>query len=151
MRARTAIAWTAHRVRLTAVGWGLLTVLACIALAACTGSGTSTPPAVFSPTVSGSSSVSASASSSASASIAPVIVPTSASASSSASASIAPVIVPTSASASPSYTPYSNVAPGTGGGGTAGFQDAGLAILGGAAIVVGFGSIAYRRRMTRNR
>ena len=36
MRARTAIAWTAHRVRLTAVGWGLMTVLACVALSACT-------------------------------------------------------------------------------------------------------------------
>ena len=38
MKARTAIAWTAHRVRLTAVGWGLTTVLACVALSACTSS-----------------------------------------------------------------------------------------------------------------
>jgi hypothetical protein len=43
------------------------------------------------------------------------------------------------------------VAPVTGGGGTAGFQDAGLAVLGGTAIAAGLGSIAYRRRMTRNR
>jgi hypothetical protein len=39
----------------------------------------------------------------------------------------------------------------TGGGGTAGFQDAGLAVVGGAAIVAGLGSIAYRRRMTKRR
>jgi len=32
MKARTAIPWTAHRVRLTAVGWALTTVLACVAL-----------------------------------------------------------------------------------------------------------------------
>src|ERR1700689_1090780 len=36
MRARTAIEWTAHRVRLTAVGWGLTSVLACVAVSACT-------------------------------------------------------------------------------------------------------------------
>jgi hypothetical protein len=46
---------------------------------------------------------------------------------------------------------YPSSAPITGGGGTAGFQDAGLAVLGGAAILAGAGSIAYRRRMTRNR
>jgi len=48
-------------------------------------------------------------------------------------------------------TPFPTVAPVTGGGGTAGFQDAWLAVLGGIAIAAGLGSIAYRRRMTRNR
>ena len=38
MRARTAIEWTSHRVRLTVVGWGLATMLACVALSACTSS-----------------------------------------------------------------------------------------------------------------
>ena len=42
-------------------------------------------------------------------------------------------------------------APATGGGGTAGLQDATLFIIGGAAIVAGAGGIAYRRRATRNR
>jgi hypothetical protein len=48
-------------------------------------------------------------------------------------------------------TPFPTVAPVTGGGGTAGFQNAGLAVLGGTAIAAGLGSIVYRRRMTRNR
>ena len=42
MRARTAIAWTSHRVRLTVVGWGLTTMLACVALSACTSSPSTT-------------------------------------------------------------------------------------------------------------
>jgi hypothetical protein len=144
MKARTAIAWTAHRVRLTAVGWGFTTALACVALSACTSG--STPPAVFTPAVTGSSSVSVSPSPSASASASP-------SASPSPSDSSSPSPEP-SASPSPSpvvTTPFPTVAPVTGGGGTAGFQDAGLAVLGGTAIAAGLGSIAYRRRMTRNR
>ena len=144
MKARTAIAWTAHRVRLTAVGWGFTTVLACVALSACTSS--STPPAVFTPAVTGSSSVSVSPSPSASASASP-------SASPSPSDSSSPSPEP-SASPSPSpvvTTAFPTVAPVTGGGGTAGFQDAGLAVLGGAAIVAGLGGIAYRRRITKDR
>jgi hypothetical protein len=42
-------------------------------------------------------------------------------------------------------------APQTGGGGTAGLQDAALFGVGGAAILAGFGSLAYRRRLTRKR
>jgi hypothetical protein len=43
------------------------------------------------------------------------------------------------------------VAPATGGGGTAGFQHALLFGLGLVAILVGAGSIAYRRKVIRNR
>jgi LPXTG-motif cell wall-anchored protein len=43
------------------------------------------------------------------------------------------------------------VAPATGGGGTAGFQDPLLLALGGAAILAGAGSISYRRRVLRRR
>jgi hypothetical protein len=42
-------------------------------------------------------------------------------------------------------------APATGGGGTAGFQDALLLWIGGLAILAGAGGIAYRRRVIRNR
>jgi len=140
MRARTAIGWTAHRVRLTAAGWGVTAVLACVALSACTSSppayNTSTPSAsvsVLSPSASGAASASASYTPSPSASPSP-------------SPDASPTLPPT-----PSYSPYPTAAPVTGGGGTAGFQDAGLAVLGGAAIVAGLGSIVYRQRITRNR
>jgi hypothetical protein len=153
MRALIPIAWTARRVRLTAVGWGLTTMLACVALSACT---SGTPPVtVLSPTASGSVTSTATATSTASAG-------TSATATASAtetptpsatpSESLTPSPTPTyTPSPTPSYTPYPTAAPVTGGGGTAGFQDAGLAVLGGAAIAAGLGSIAYRRRLTRHR
>ena len=147
MRARTAIAWTAHRVRLTAIGWGLTTVLACVALSACT-SGPTTPSSsgtVFSPTASATASGSTSAGASESASS-----PASESPSPGESPTPSPSPSP-SPSYSPSYSPYPTTAPVTGGGGTAGFQDAGLAVLGGAAIVAGLGGIAYRRRIIRRR
>jgi hypothetical protein len=41
--------------------------------------------------------------------------------------------------------------PQTGGGGTAGLQDVTLFGFGGAAILAGFGSLAYRRRLARKR
>jgi hypothetical protein len=43
------------------------------------------------------------------------------------------------------------VAPATGGGGTAGFQDALLLTVGAAAILAGAGTLAYRRRLIRHR
>ena len=49
-------------------------------------------------------------------------------------------------------TRYSRSArPQTGGGGTAGLQDVTLFGFGGAAILAGFASLAYRRRLTRKR
>jgi hypothetical protein len=53
---------------------------------------------------------------------------------------------------SPTPTRYYPVgAPQTGGGGTAGLQDVTLFGVGGAAILAGFGSLGYRRRLTRKR
>ena len=49
------------------------------------------------------------------------------------------------------WEPVSGTAPATGGGGTAGFQDALLLGLGVAALLAGAGNLAYRRRLTRKR
>ena len=51
----------------------------------------------------------------------------------------------------PSASPFPSAPPATGGGGTAGFQDALLFGLGVAALLAGAASLAYRRRLTRNR
>ena len=61
MKVRTTIAGTAFRARLTALCWGALTILAPVAVSACSGS-TSTPTVPsFSPTVTtGTATVSAS-------------------------------------------------------------------------------------------
>jgi hypothetical protein len=155
MKARTALAWTAHRFRLTVTA-GLATVFACVALSACTsGSTPSGSVTVFPPSASGAtatSTASASATSTASATATSSATPTeTATATPTATVTATPTdTVTASPSPSPTYSsPYPTSAPITGGGGTAGFQDAGIAVLGGAAIVAGFGSIAYRRRMTR--
>ena len=42
-------------------------------------------------------------------------------------------------------------APGAGGGGTAGFQDVLLFLLGVLAILAGAGGLAYRRKVMRDR
>jgi hypothetical protein len=60
-------------------------------------------------------------------------------------------VVSVSPTPSRSASLYPTAAPGTGGGGTAGVQDVMLFGLGGAAILAGAGSIAYRRKLTRNR
>jgi hypothetical protein len=146
MKARTAIVRTAHRVRLTTVGLGLMTVTACVALSACTSSPGSSPSSsvtLLSPTASGTATVTATSTASPTAS--PTVSPTD-----TVSPSPTPSYSPTP---SPTYyySPIPTAAPVTGGGGTAGFQDTGLAVLGSVAIVGGLGSIAYRRRITRNR
>jgi hypothetical protein len=54
-------------------------------------------------------------------------------------------------STTPSASPFPSAAPATGGGGTAGFQDALLLGFGVAALLAGAGSLAYRRLLTRKR
>jgi hypothetical protein len=148
MKARTAIVRTAHRVRLTALGGGLMTVLACVALAACTsgpGSSPSSSVTLLSPTASVTATTTATATGTPSPTATPTVSPTD---------TISPSPTPSySPTPSPTYyySPYPTASPVTCGGATAGFQDTGLAVLGGLAIVGGVGSIAYRRRITRNR
>jgi hypothetical protein len=49
----------------------------------------------------------------------------------------------------PSHTAFPTAAPETGGGGTAGLQDGVLFGAGGVAVLVGFGTLVYRRRLSR--
>jgi len=139
MNVRTAIARAARSARLTAVGWGILTILVSAGVSACTSSPSSTPPAVFSPSVTGSPGTATQAARAASSS------------SPSNSASAAPAVAaPPPETPSPSYSSVPP-APATGGGGTAGLQDAVLFGLGAAAILAGAGSIIYRRKLTKDR
>jgi hypothetical protein len=74
-----------------------------------------------------------------------------------ASASTAAHTRPVTTSASPSAMPTAPVTgvptapPATGGGGTAGLQDAVLFGIGGAAVLAGSGSIVYRLRGNKQR
>jgi hypothetical protein len=156
MKARTAIAWTAHRFRLTVTA-GLAAVFACVALSACTSTGTPTGSVtVFPPSESGATATSTGSGATSSPTGTPTATPTGTpTATPTDTVTATPtdtVTISPSPSPSPTYSsPYPTAAPITGGGGTAGFQDTGIAVLGGAAIVAGFGSIAYRRRITRRR
>jgi len=167
---------TTMGMRLTALCWGALTLLAPVALAACTSSGTTTPT-VFSPSVttSASGSVTASASSGNSGRTpSPGSTATSGTprVSSGSPGTVTPTptrtvtpaptrtvtpratrtVTPTPAvTVTSSARPVPTAAPVTGGGGTAGFQDALLLGAGLAAIVAGAGSIFYRRRLNRGR
>src|ERR1700728_1103071 len=121
MKVRSTVTGTGSSTRLAAVGCGIVTLLASLAIAACSG----TPSSGALPTPSSSSSTGSSASGSSSASSSP--------------------------STSPSSSPAPTAAPATGGGGTAGFQHASLLVIGIAAVLVGAASLVYRRRILRNR
>ena len=144
MKVRTTIAGTALRARLTALCWGALTILAPVAVSACSGS-TSTPTVPsFSPTVT-TGTATAPASDGTTPSGTPGVTST---------ATVTPVATVTETVTAPATTSTSYVptaAPVTGGGGTAGLQDGLLFVLGAAAILAGAGSIIYRRRFTRHR
>jgi hypothetical protein len=140
MRVHMAIAGTGRSARLAIIRLGTMTVLASAAVSACSGS---TPPSAgpssFSPGASVSPTPSSSDSSQESTSGTPTPSP-------SETQSVTP-----SPSPSPSPSPVPVAAPATGGGGTAGFQDISLLVLGGAAVLAGAGSLAYRRRIIKNR
>ena len=164
MTVRATIARAATRARLTAIGCGTVTILGCAAVSACT---TSTPPTV--PTGAVTSTILANGSPSpttfysGTARVSPTTSspspehPTAHATTESPSPSPSPVTTsPTTAAAPPvtqSPTPaqFPTEAPPTGGGGTAGLQDGLLFGLGGAAVVGGGWSIAYRRRLLKGR
>jgi len=149
MNGRASVAGTARGVRMTAVGLGALTVVASAAISGCSGSGSTSSP-IFSPTVTSTASVSVTAS---------VVSPSSGVTSTdTATATITPTptttITPTvtvTPTPTTTVTVYPSAAPVTGGGGTAGLQDAALFGIGGAAVLLGAGTLAYRRRTSRRR
>jgi hypothetical protein len=130
--------------RLAALCWGALTLLVPLTVSACTTSLSATP------TVPNSTHVTTSA---------PAVGSTGGTGTGTAmvgAASGNAVATHTAtATATVTITPTPNLipdaAPVTGGGGTAGLQDGLLFAVGTAAILVGAGSIIYRRRLTRGR
>jgi hypothetical protein len=148
-------------------------VLLAVTVSACSGGSASSTPSIFTPTAptsgqassthsgtrtpspSGGASTSAKASSagaSASRSPATSTARPSASASSrpaSAAPAVTRTVVVTQTPVVTYTTQYPAAAPETGGGGTAGLQDGVLFGVGGAAVLAGLGSLAYRRRVTR--
>ena len=159
MKVRTTIAGTAFRARLTAVCWGALTLVAPLAVSACSGSSSTPTVPTFTPSVTISGTVTAPATDGSTASSGVTATSTNTTASgtpgvSSNAATPTPTATVTKTVTAPATSSTSEVptaAPVTGGGGTAGLQDALLLVLGLAAILVGAGSIVYRRRLNRNR
>ena len=151
MKVRMTLAGTSLGARLTALCWGALTLLAPLAVSACTSGASSTPTVpTFSATVTGPATGSSVPASSATS-------PGSGSTTSPGSATTTPAPHTATATATVTVTPtptssrIPSAAPVTGGGGTAGLQDGLLFGVGVAAILLGAGSIVYRRRLTRDR
>jgi hypothetical protein len=147
MKVRITSARPASSPRLAVLSFATLMVLVAATISACTGSPSSSVPAIFSPSGSTteSSSASGTATSSASASTSTTTPSTH---------TTTPTPHTTTVSPSPVQTTtyyYPTGAPATGGGGTAGLQDGLVFLLGGAAIAAGLGSLAYRRKFTRRR
>jgi len=156
MKVRIAIPGTALGARLTALCWGALTLVALVAVSACSGSSSTPTVPTFSPsvTISGSGTATAPASGG-------TTTPASGSTTTSGTPGVtssAPATHTATAIATATVTitvpPSSEipaVAPLTGGGGTAGPQDVMLFGFGAAAILIGLGSLAYLRWLSRGR
>jgi hypothetical protein len=150
MKVRTTITGTAFRAKLTALCWGALTLVAPVAISACSGSTTTPTVPTFSPSVTVSGTVTAPPSGGNTASSG--VTPSSTDTTASGTPTPTPTVTRTvTAPATSSTSEVPTAAPVTGGGGTAGFQDTLLLGLGAAAILAGIGSIVYRRRLSRDR
>ena len=159
MKVRTTFAGAALRARLTALCWGALTLLAPVAVSACSGSSTSPTIPTFTPSVTtgtatGSDTAPASGGNTTPSSGSTTTSGTPGVPSSSATHTATPAATVTETVTAPATSSTSEIptaAPVTGGGGAAGLQDGLLFGLGAAAILAGAGSIVYRRRLTRHR
>ena len=156
MKVGITFARPASRPRLAILGCAALMVILSAALSACTGTPSSSVPAIFSPSGSSTASSSASGTASAGASAShPASDHASASTTHPTTSPATPSPATTTVSPSPAPTTttyyYPTGAPATGGGGTAGLQNGVVIVLGGAAIAAGLGSLAYRRKFTRRR
>ncbi len=156
MKVRTTIAAT-FRARLAAVCWGALTLLAPVAVSACSGSSSTPTVPTFTPSVTISGTATGSVTAPASSGSTPSSGTTASSGTPGVTTSpavTATATVTRTATAPATASSTSQIptaAPAAGGGGTAGLQDGLLFGLGVAAILAGTGSIAYRRRLTRRR
>jgi hypothetical protein len=154
--------------------WAAGAVLLAVTVAACTGGGSSSVP-VFTPSPSGQASSTthpatrtpsptggSSSTRTSGASTSPTAHPSAtgsphtststrppATTSPTASPTAAPSSAPATHTSTPVTTTYPTAAPETGGGGTAGLQDGLVFGIGGAAVFLGIGSLAYRRRLVR--
>ena len=151
MKVRTTIAGTPLRARLAVLCWGALTLLAPVAVSACTSGSSPTTPTVSTFTPSVTSSGTATAPASPSSGTTSTSTTTASGTSGVSSPTVTVTVTETTTPQATSTSEIPTAAPVTGGGGTAGLQDALLFGLGAAAILVGAGSIVYRRRLTRHR
>lgn len=148
MKVQATRAW--FSARLTAAGFGVLALMACAGIAACSGSPSASLPKA-SPTRSATATPGGGSGAGSTSGDSPTATPTATtSPSPTATATASPTPSPTV-----SPTPFPAQPPATGGGGTAGFQNAWLLWAGALAVLAGAGSLAagaaYRRRATRNR
>ena len=149
MRVRITSARPASSPRLAVLSCATLMVIVAATVSACTGSPSSSVPAIFSPSGSTTASSSASGTATASADASASHPTTTPSTHATTPTSTATTVSPSPAPTTTYY--YPTGAPATGGGGTAGLQDGLVFVLGGAAIAAGLGSLAYRRKFTRRR
>jgi len=129
MKVRTTVAGAGLSAVLAVLGCGTMAIFVSTAVSACSGSSTSTPDA------GSTTSFSSAATTAPNPGITTETVTAHAS---------------TPATSNPTASPVT-AAPATGGGGTAGTEDAPLFVIGGVAVLAGAGSLAYRRKVTRNR
>jgi hypothetical protein len=148
MNGRASASRTARGARMTAAGLGAMSAVAFVAISGCSASGSTSSSILPSISVSGTVTATVSPSSDptptvTTTTVTPTPTPT----------ITATIITPTPVTPTPTttVTVFPSVAPVTGGGGTAGLQDIALFGLGGAAILLGAGSLAYRRRVNRHR